>query len=103
MFINSTVNKHNHLLLNGQIIEHSHPFNAGYDSSPLKNHHHTEKEFILLSLISNPLFAVFLTVPFLLLIQKVLECKNVLYTETLLKINLKKFPPNKAPPICLFN
>ncbi len=102
MFINSTVNKHYHLLLNGQIIEHAHPFNTSEDASPFKNHKHTNNEIILLTLVSNPVFAVFLVTIFLFQFSKKYEQKKTIYNKILIKETYKKFPSNKSPPAFLY-
>ena len=102
MFINSTVNKHSHLLLNGQVIEHAHPFNSENDAAPFKNHNHTNSELILLSLISNPICLILLLTPFLFFLPKVYKLKKTYYKEVLIQESYTKFPPNKAPPAFLY-
>jgi len=44
MVANKAVFTHSHLLLNGQVISHAHPYNKTNDSAPFKLHHHTQTE-----------------------------------------------------------
>ena len=73
LFINATVNKHNHYLSGGYLISHAHPYDkTPLDSDPLSSHHHNGLELFLLSLVSDPLTTtsiVFLLVLFLLAIM----------------------------------
>jgi len=53
LFYNQAANWHFHLLENGDVVEHAHPYqNSGKSDSPFQDHHHTEFEFSVLSLIS---------------------------------------------------
>jgi hypothetical protein len=59
LFFNTTVNRHIHILSNGYVISHSHPFvKKQADSNPSKMHQHTEKELLLLSLFSDPVVVI---------------------------------------------
>ena len=78
LFINATVNKHNHFLSEGYIISHAHPYDkTPSNPDPLDPHHHNGLELFLLSLVSDPLTTtsiVFLLVFFLLAVM--LTCKH---------------------------
>ena len=55
LFLNSAVNQHSHRVSEGYIISHAHPYKTSpSDSGPVKSHHHSKAEFLLLSLINNP-------------------------------------------------
>jgi 4-amino-4-deoxy-L-arabinose transferase-like glycosyltransferase len=55
LFINASVNMHFHILANGYIIEHAHPYKKDPSGSmPFQTHHHSRAELILFSLFSNP-------------------------------------------------
>ena len=73
LFINATVNKHNHFLSEGYIISHAHPYDkTPSNPDPLDPHHHNGLELFLLSLVSDPLTTtsiVFLLVLFLLAVM----------------------------------
>ena len=59
LFFNTTVNRHIHVLADGYVISHSHPFVKNQaDLNPSKSHHHTEKELMLLGLFSEITFAL---------------------------------------------
>ena len=70
LFINATVNRHNHYLSGGYIISHAHPNDTTPSNpDPLNSHHHNGLELFLLSLVSDPITTtaiVFLLVLFLL-------------------------------------
>ena len=40
---------HAHILGNGQVVVHAHPYNKSQDAAPFKKHHHSATEFIQLS------------------------------------------------------
>ena len=55
LFVNATVNQHSHRISEGYTVTHAHPYNTSTsDSGPIKSHHHSETELLLLSLISSP-------------------------------------------------
>jgi len=54
LFFNANVNRHIHMLSNGYMITHAHPFKEiPSNSDPNKSHQHSRKELMLLSLISS--------------------------------------------------
>jgi len=77
LFLNVTVNKHNHYLSGGYIISHAHPYDKiPSNPAPFGSHHHSGAELFLLSLVSDPLTTtsiVFLLVLFLLAVMQLLR------------------------------
>ena len=56
LFINATVNKHNHYLSGDYIISHAHPYDkTPSNPTPFGSHHHSGAELFLLSFVSDPL------------------------------------------------
>lgn len=56
LYFNQAFNGHYHKLSNGEIIYHAHPFqHQNNNKSPFENHRHSESEYIILALLSNPL------------------------------------------------
>jgi len=54
LFFNQVANWHLHVLDNGIVVEHAHPFkNNSLLGTPYQNHHHTDLEYSILSQISN--------------------------------------------------
>ncbi|TVR70686.1 MAG: hypothetical protein EA408_10765 [Marinilabiliales bacterium] len=49
VLFNNTVNRHQHQLPNGMIIEHSHPFSSCCSEG--KNHEHSDLELLLFTLL----------------------------------------------------
>jgi len=59
LLFNTTVNRHIHILSDGYVISHSHPFvKEQADSNPSNPHQHTKKELLLLSLFSEFIFSI---------------------------------------------
>jgi len=46
--LNKSVNTHAHLLADGTVISHAHPYKKSADPGPYKSHHHTQNELICL-------------------------------------------------------
>ena len=56
LYLNQVFNGHYHKLPNGEIVYHAHPFqHQNNNESPFENHRHSESEYIILALLSNPL------------------------------------------------
>lgn len=54
LFFNQVAFWHYHLLENGMVVEHSHPFkNNPNPGTPFQKHHHTDFEFTVLAQITN--------------------------------------------------
>ena len=65
LFFNQKANKHYHIMENGAVIEHSHPYkNSSTPDNPFQNHTHTSAEFFFLTQISE--IAAFLIVAVLM-------------------------------------
>jgi len=62
--INTSFYTHTHILANGKMITHAHPYDKTHDSEPIKSHHHTQTEILFLKQIENffPLVLVFLII-----------------------------------------
>ena len=55
LFLNASVNQHIHVLQNGNIISHAHPYEKTSSGSfPSETHHHTKSQLYWLSFISDP-------------------------------------------------
>ena len=102
LFINSSVNKHQHILANGQVIIHAHPYQLLHSETSGQNHKHSKEELAFFALISNPLTLVLFIfaglIAFLLRFNKKLEIYNFQFNFSDYSYTLK----NKAPPVhCL--
>jgi hypothetical protein len=59
LFYNQSANWHYHILKNGTVVKHAHPYsNDSQGNAPFQKHQHTDLELIVLSQFSN-LLAVF--------------------------------------------
>ena len=57
LIANRCIFTHTHILENGSIVFHAHPYDKTNDAKPYKTHHHTNAELLFLDLI-NLLFPV---------------------------------------------
>ena len=46
---NQAFYSHSHITEDGKVISHAHPFQKDSDSSPIKEHSHTQSDFLLLA------------------------------------------------------
>ena len=99
LYFNQVNNGHYHKLPNGEIVYHAHPFHhQDNHESPFENHHHSESEYIILALLSNPLtllcFFLVLTNPIKIL------CRKIEYQTTETFSTYKYLSPNvyRGPP-----
>lgn len=46
--VNHMVYYHSHITSNGKLISHAHPYNKSQDKSPIKSHHHSTIDLLLL-------------------------------------------------------
>lgn len=93
--VNRSVYIHSHQLENGEIVTHAHPFNQQDDNAPLKSHHHTALEFLILSSLD---IFTFSTVLFLALkIAHIIVSKNYFF-KTITRQFHYHYKKNKSPP-----
>ena len=99
LFINSSVNKHQHILANGQVITHAHPYQLLHSETSGQTHKHSKEELAFFALISNPLTLVLFIfagiIAFLQSINNKLEIYNFEFNFSDYFFALK----NKAPPL----
>ena len=101
LFFNASNNKHSHILADGQIINHAHPFKSDNSTTPFQNHKHTSFELIFLSFLSNsigvlPFLLAFSAVFFLLKKEEL-----IVYTKRFVqKSSIEKYI-GRAPPVLI--
>jgi hypothetical protein len=74
--------QHSHILPDGSLVTHAHPFNKGNDNSPVKNHTHTSYEYYIID-NANLLFSVSILSIFLI------------YAGNKARITIRKTPDKK--------
>ncbi|MCK4663228.1 MAG: hypothetical protein KAT68_10205 [Bacteroidales bacterium] len=101
LFANSIINKHYHVLSDGTVIVHSHPFAKNTENNQPANHHHSQKELLLLDLITNPIL-IFIVIA-ITIISVLNPLKQILtfYSLSYRKTNPINLTPGRAPPINL--
>ena len=99
LFFNATSNKHKHILANGRVIEHAHPFKSDNSPTPFQNHKHSPFELTLLSFLSNAIGLV----PFLLAIAfinfQLRKKRSGVYVKSFVTNALVGNYSGRAPPI----
>ena len=90
---------HSHILSNGVVISHAHPFTEKTDSSaPFKSHKHTKYELVLINMVNNALFLL----SFFLIAFSIFAIKSILFVIKQIGVPqtpLYIFPLGRAPPV----
>lgn len=94
LFFNNQTNKHVHVLPNGQIITHSHPFSK--DSHDGK-HTHTAKEFSLFASVFNTFSSEVVSFTFAFTLLFFVEIKHFEFIQTTSNPH-SFYKSNRAPP-----
>ena len=96
MVINKGLYIHSHILNDGTIVFHAHPFNKSTDSNPIKTHHHTSNQLVsithiqLLFILAIILFSIDLVV---------IKLKSFLPVFRKYEYDFILFPQGRAPPL----
>ncbi len=95
---NSIVNEHTHLLANGLVISHAHPYKKLPDN---KQHNHNDNEFFFIHQITDVLLTFSLVILTIILPTKKIATITLLKIGNDNKVICNSFS-NRAPPICQF-
>lgn len=68
---NQSAFMHTHKLADGTVISHAHPYNKTTDSAPIKSHHHTLIDFLILENINFLFLAVIIALTIWLLTKTI--------------------------------
>lgn len=96
IIVNQAVFTHSHLLSNGQIISHAHPYDKNNDTKPFKSHHHTKSVILFFENIKILFPVIFLLLTTSMFLQKAkyfLIPSDKIYTVGIL---IKK---GRSPPV----
>ncbi|MCG8310226.1 MAG: hypothetical protein MI975_22705 [Cytophagales bacterium] len=100
LIANKGIYIHSHRLADGRIISHAHPYNKTDDSSPFKQHPHTNSEFLILSQLELLFFLAFIvfTISVILKKQNVLRADlGDIYSASIVRKH------GRSPPVVSFN
>ncbi|MEA3494845.1 MAG: hypothetical protein U9R42_02300 [Bacteroidota bacterium] len=93
---NNVIFFHSHILPNGEIITHAHPFSKKTDSQPFKSHHHSKEDLVFIQNLQL-LFAVsFVLFSILKIFYK--KEKNLSFKNSIYRFNYLFYLRNRAPP-----
>jgi len=99
LFFNASDNKHKHLLANGQIIEHAHPFKSDNSSTPFQNHKHTPFDLVFLSFLSNSIGLIPILLVFSALFFQLNNEKIIFYAKRFVQKHYIEKYIGRAPPL----
>lgn len=93
--VNKAFFLHVHILNDGTIIEHAHPYDTSNDSSPYKSHHHSNAQLLFFHHLELLFLIFFLTLVLLIAVRRVKV--SFKYTSQYRLIHLD-LPQGRAPP-----
>lgn len=79
--VNKTFYTHTHVLANGKVVTHSHPYNKSNDQAPVKTHHHTTFDITVIEQV-NLLFLIIFIVLAIIIAKPLIfytALKQILY------------------------
>ena len=101
LFINATINRHDHSISNGYVISHAHPYEKTQENQdPVQSHQHSGTELFLLSLVSDPATTasiILILVMFLMAVMKVFRPHDPLSAPVRRLYQVHNY---RAPPGC---
>ncbi len=77
---NNFINRHYHILSNGVVISHSHPYSSSCEPGPIQGHEHSDFEHLILAQVSA---------------NSNTECAEGLFVEFFSKHEIKSYPDYK--------
>ncbi|MDP3913072.1 MAG: hypothetical protein Q8R96_04965 [Bacteroidota bacterium] len=98
LIINKAVFLHSHVLANGTVISHAHPYQSTDDSKPFQSHHHTKAAFFLFDTIQ----LLFNSIPFGLIFF-IPNFRTKVFFSSITQIAPEYFSStrSRAPPVIL--
>ncbi len=96
LLVNNSIFFHTHKLADGTLITHAHPYNKSNDTEPIKSHHHTKLEFIVIQNLG--MIFHFVVLVFVLIIPKKKKTFIPYFTLKYL-FYLSSFHKGRAPPV----
>jgi len=98
LMVNRALYVHIHVLPDGSVVSHAHPFSKNTDTSNGKTHQHTSLEFFLL----DQLEVLTLGISAIIVLKVLTNSINFhLRTPDRLLPSLVPFSPGRAPPACI--
>ncbi len=99
LFFNQIAFRHYHILENGLVIEHSHPFNnKPIKGTPYQNHSHTDFEYSVLAQISQITGFLLLLFFFEQFLRSMPKPGISAYKSRLVSVTCLKTDPLRGPP-----
>lgn len=94
--INKVTYSHVHILEDGRLISHAHPYDKSENSQPGKSHHHSSVEFIFLQNLEILFFIALLA---FLFFQVSKQAERIIFPESAHFQGILSKPAARAPPV----
>ncbi|MEN8230687.1 MAG: hypothetical protein ABFS38_21200 [Bacteroidota bacterium] len=98
LMFNKVLYTHIHVLPNGSVVTHAHPFSKSTEGNPASSHQHSNTELFLLNQLNILMF--FISAAFVLKQFAASSCFNEPATERLFTAFVPH-SPGRAPPTCM--
>jgi hypothetical protein len=100
LLANHTINMHMHVLDNGSVVTHAHPYDKTSDNELPKEHKHSSEELLFFSTLSLLFTGLLLIIGF-----KIEELKlyRFLYRNLTYSITIPNLNSGRSPPLCIFS
>jgi len=98
MLINKAIYTHVHVLPDGSVIVHAHPFSKNTENNKGNSHHHSNLDIFLLEMMNVLILSTIITITLKLFAQ---SAQFNPPTEEQLFPSLIPLSPGRAPPACM--
>jgi len=98
LLVNQALYTHNHVLPDGSIVSHAHPFNKTQESKQGVAHQHSSLEFYLMDQLNVLIFSISAV-----LLLKALSNVSIFWERTNIRLipSLVPLSYGRAPPVCM--
>lgn len=97
IFANNVFNYHAHILLNGSVVYHAHPYNkAAEESNPSTKHHHTDNDLLLVHSLNHFIYVTANTItidPDVYLVETVIDFNQYHKIDSHYSLQSLRAPP----------
>ncbi|MBN2350639.1 MAG: hypothetical protein JXJ22_17515 [Bacteroidales bacterium] len=96
MVANQAVFTHSHVLSNGQVISHAHPYDKNNDTKPFKSHHHSKSEILFFENLKTLFPVVFLLLTVFVFFDNAKHLKHPSGKISPVRISIRN---GRSPPV----
>ena len=96
LMVNKSLFIHTHIMPDGTVVVHAHPYNKTSDSAPIKSHNHSKLELVFLANLQLLMLISFFVLVLLVLSKKIKLSTDISFNYTSLNFLFQK---GRSPPI----